>query len=69
VAVAGVTSLAPERTDVTRLLMMVRGHWHIENKSYWVHAVTFDADRSQVRCGNIPQVMVALRRTAIGLMR
>ena len=30
---------------------------------------TFDADRSQVRCGNIPYMMAALRNTAIGLLR
>jgi predicted transposase YbfD/YdcC len=68
-AVAGVTSLAPERADATRLLALVRGHWHIENKSHWVRDVTFDEDRSQVRCGHIPQVMAALRNTTIGLMR
>ena len=47
----------------------MRGHWHIENRSHWVRDVTFDKDRSQVRIGNIPQVMAALRNTAIGLMR
>jgi hypothetical protein len=31
--------------------------------------MTFDEDRSQVRCGNIPQVMAALRKTVIGLTR
>jgi predicted transposase YbfD/YdcC len=67
--VAGVTSLAPERADATRLLALVRGQWHIENQSHWVRDVTFDEDRSQVRCGNIPQVMAALRNTVIGLMR
>jgi predicted transposase YbfD/YdcC len=67
--VAGVTSLAPERADAARLLALVRGHWHIENKSHWVRDVTFDEDRSQVRCGNIPQVMAALRNTVIGLTR
>ena len=67
--VAGVTSLAPERADATRLLALVRGHWHIENQSHWVRDVTFDEDRSQGRCGHIPQVMAALRNTAIGLMR
>jgi len=51
------------------LLTLVRGHWHIENKSHWVRDVTFDEDRSQVRCGNIPQVMAALRNTVIGLTR
>jgi DNA invertase Pin-like site-specific DNA recombinase len=33
---------------------------------HWVRDVTFDEDRSQVRCGNIPQVMAALRNTTIG---
>ena len=65
----GVTSLRPERATPGRELELVRGHWHIENKSHWVHDVTFDEDRSQVRCGNIPQVMAALRNTAIGLLR
>jgi predicted transposase YbfD/YdcC len=67
--VYGVTSLRPERATPGRLLELVRGHWHIENKSHWVRDVTFDEDRSQVRCGNIPQVMAALRNTAIGLLR
>jgi predicted transposase YbfD/YdcC len=67
--VAGVTSLAPERADAARLLTLIRAQWHIENKSHWVRDVTFDEDRSQVRCGNIPQVMAALRNTVIGLMR
>jgi predicted transposase YbfD/YdcC len=67
--VAGVTSLAPERADAGRLLALVRHHWHIENTSHWVRDVTFDEDRSQVRCGNIPQGMAALRNTVIGLFR
>ncbi len=67
--VYGVTSLRPERATPGRVLELVRGHWHIENKSHWVHDVTFDEDRSQVRCGNIPQVMAALRNTAIELLR
>jgi predicted transposase YbfD/YdcC len=67
--VAGVTSLVPERADAAQLLALVRGHWHIENHSHWVRDVTFDEDRSQVRCGNIPQVMAALRNPVIGLSR
>ena len=65
----GATSLSPERATPGRVLELVRGHWAIENKSHWVRDVTFDEDRSQVRCGNIPQVMAALRNTAIGLLR
>lgn len=67
--VYGVTSLPPERATPEQLLELVRGHWAIENKSHWVRDVTFDEDRSQVRCGSIPHVMAALRNTAIGLLR
>ena len=67
--VYGVTSLSPERATPERGLELVRGHWQIENKSHWVRDVTFDEDRSQVRCGNIPYVMAALRNTTIGLLR
>ena len=67
--VYGVTSLSAQRATPMRLLELVRGQWQIEHQSHWVRDVTFDADRSQVRCGNIPQVMAALRNTAIGLLR
>jgi predicted transposase YbfD/YdcC len=67
--VYGITSLAPEEADASRLLELVRCHWHIENKSHWVRDVTFGEDHSQIHCGNAPQVMAALRNTAIGLMR
>ena len=67
--VYGVTSRHPERASPERLLALVRGQWQIENQSHWVRDVTFDEDRSQVRCGSIPQVMTALRNTAIGLLR
>ena len=63
------TSLRLERATPGHFLELVRGHWHIENKSHWVRDVAFDEDRSQVRCSNIPQVMAALRNTAIGLLR
>jgi predicted transposase YbfD/YdcC len=67
--VSGVTSLSPARATPERLLALVRGQWQIEHKLHWVRDVTVDADRSQVRCGNIPQVLAALRHTAIGLLR
>jgi predicted transposase YbfD/YdcC len=67
--VYGVSSLGPERATPSQLLALVRGQWQIENRSHWVRDVTFDEDRSQVRCGSIPQVMAALRNTTIGLLR
>lgn len=67
--VYGVTSLRREQASASQVMELVRHHWHIENKSHWVRDVTLDEDRSQVRVGSIPQVMAALRNTAIGLMR
>jgi hypothetical protein len=51
------------------LLGLVRQHGAIENKVHWVRDVTFDEDRSQVRCGSIPQVLAAFRNTALALIR
>ena len=66
--VYGITSLTAKQADAGKLLEWVRGHWKIENQSHWVRDVTFDEDRSQVRSGSVPQVMAALRNTAIGLI-
>lgn len=51
------------------LAAWVQEHWGIENQLHWVRDVTFDEDRSQVRTGNAPRVMAALRSTVIGLLR
>jgi len=67
--VFGITSLTRERAGADVLLQIVREHWTIENKSHWVRDVIFGEDHSQVRRGSLPQVMAALRNTAIGLMR
>jgi predicted transposase YbfD/YdcC len=67
--VYGVTSLDSGRADAQRLLRLARQHWRIENRSHWVRDVTFGEDYSQVRCGSTPEVMAALRNTAIGMLR
>ena len=46
-----------------------RGHWTIENRLHWVRDVVFDEDRHQLRTGNGPQIMAALRNLAISLIR
>ena len=65
----GVTSLTPEEASPERLLALVRGHWHIENKLHYVRDFTYDEDRSQVRTGNSPRGMSSLRNLAIELIR
>jgi hypothetical protein len=47
----------------------VQGHWGIANRLHWVRDVTYDEDRSQVRSGNAPAVMAALRNIAITALR
>ena len=64
-----ITSVSPQRATPAQLLAVWREHWHIKNKLHWVRDVTFDEDHSCVRSGRIPQVLAALRNTAIGLLR
>jgi len=65
---SGCLSLVSKHADIIHLLTLLRGHWHIDNKSHGVRDVTLDEGRSQGRCDNIPQMMAALRNTVIGLM-
>lgn len=67
--VEGITSLQPKNASPQRLLELSRGHWAIENKVHWVRDVVFDEDRHQLRTKHAPQVMAALRNTAINLIR
>ena len=64
----GITRLPSEKANAQYLLELRRGHWTIENLSHRTRDVTFREDASQVRCGNIPQVLAALRNTVITLM-
>ena len=65
----GITSLKPEQASAERLLALRRGHWSIENKSHWMRDVLLGEDTSPVRTEAIPQVMAALRRTALSVFR
>ena len=65
----GITSLPPTQASAKDLLALRRGHWTIENQSHWVRDVVLGEDASQVRCGVIPQVMSALRNTALAVLR
>jgi len=65
----GITSLADTQAGPRQLLVLTRGHWKIENRSHYVRDVTYGEDASQVRDGNVAQVMAAWRNTAIGRMR
>ncbi|WP_322973478.1 ISAs1 family transposase [Actinacidiphila soli] len=64
-----ITSADARAAPMDLLATWVQSHWEIENRLHWVRDVTFDEDRSQVRTGNAPRVMAALRNTAITLLR
>ena len=65
----GITSLTPQRASAADLLKLRREHWTIENKLHWVRDTVFQEDASCVRTGVIPQVMAAMRNTALSVLR
>ena len=65
----GITSLTPEHASAADLLKLRREHWTIENKLHWIRDTVFQEDASSVRTGVIPQVMAAMRNTAISILR
>jgi predicted transposase YbfD/YdcC len=68
VTVYAITSLTAFQADPVLLARWIRGHWAIE-ALHWVRDVSFDEDRSQVRTGNGPQIMAALRNLVITALR
>ncbi len=67
--VYALTSLDHRNADPRLLASWIRSHWTIENRLHWVRDVTEGEDHSSVRTGNGPQVMAALRNTAINIIR
>jgi predicted transposase YbfD/YdcC len=67
--VHGITNLPAELAGPAELAAYARGHWTIENKIHYVRDVTFGEDASQIRTGNAPRAMAALRNLAISLLR
>lgn len=63
-----ITSLTPRQADPSRLLTLIRGHWSIETRHY-LRDVVFGEDRSQIRTGNAPQILAALRNAVLTLLR
>ncbi len=63
-----ITDLSPQQASPLHLPALVRGHWKIENRSHDVRDVSFQEDRSRLRSGNAPQILVALRNVAITLL-
>jgi len=63
-----ITTLTASKASPEYLLDLNRGHWSIENRTHYVRDVTFGEDRSRLRTGNAPQILVAFRNLAITLI-
>jgi predicted transposase YbfD/YdcC len=63
-----ITSLPPAVADAQRPLVLVRGHWQIENGLHYVKDVTLGEDRSLIHQGNGPSVMAILRDTVVSVL-
>lgn len=64
----GITSLPPAAADAYRLLVVVRGHWQIENGLHYVKDVTMGEDRSLIHKENGPGIMTILRDTVVSVL-
>lgn len=64
-----ITSLDRTRVSLEQVEQLRRWHWTIENVVHYPRDVSFGEDRCQVRSGNAPQAMAALRNAIASLLR
>lgn len=67
--VYAITSLTADQAGPARLLALSREHWGIENKLHHVRDVTCREDQARTNAGSAPQVLAALRNTALTVVR
>src|SRR5271166_112223 len=67
--VYAITSLTADEAGPDRLLQLSRDHWGIENKLHYVRDVSCREDQSRTNAGHAPQVLAAVRNTALTLLR
>lgn len=67
--VYAITSLTADQAGPARLLALSREHWGIENMLHHVRDVTCREDQARTNAGSAPQVLAALRNTALTVVR
>ena len=65
----GITDMPAELAGPAQIGIYARGHWSIENRTHYVRDVTFSEDASQVRTGNQPWALAAIRNVVTGAIR
>ena len=64
-----ITSVPRDQAAAAQLLAWWRGHWGIENRSHYVRDVTLAEDACQIRKGDAPQNLAALRNAIVSMLR
>ena len=67
--VFGITSLSRQQADATKLLELVRAHWGIENKVFYVRDQTLGEDACRVRKESAPVVLSTLRNSVVNVLQ
>ena len=67
--VYAITSLSADKAGAADLLALSCEHWGIENRLHYVRDVTYREDQGRTNAGNAPQVLAALRNTALTMLR
>ena len=65
----GLTSLPAAEPPPAQVAAVWRGHWTIENRAHYPRDVTLGEDACQLRAGNAPQALAALRNARLSLLR
>jgi predicted transposase YbfD/YdcC len=65
----GIASLSWQEASAAQIEALWRGHWGIENKVHYVRDVSMGEDAGQVRMGQAPQALAALRNGLLTLLR
>ena len=63
-----ITSLTRSQANAEQLLAWIRAHGEIENRLHYVRDVSLGEDACRVRTGSSPQVLAALRTTAVHVL-
>jgi hypothetical protein len=66
--VFGITSLGRERANADQLLRLVREHWGIENKVFYVRDQTMGEDACRVRMRSAPVIFSTLRNGVLNVL-
>lgn len=67
--VYGIVSVPATEAGPEHLNAHARGHWTVENGLHWTRDVTFHEDDSQLRTGNAPRNMAAMRNLTLNTFR